>query len=259
MAIKAQALHHQVADRMRRAIARGRWAPGTQIPTEAQLCATYGVSRPTVRLAVSALRTEGLLDVQQGRGTFVRAAREAVERTTVERAVAETASGFRICAPDWAEDTVEAPTITHVRIDRAAAALLHMPQGEAAFLTERLLAHSPSGTRARHTLLVPMEHAVGTPLAEPVPTDAADAYTALTAAHGPLEWHETVSARMPQPDERAALRAADVTPLLISQRVTRTQADGLPLMLETITLPADAAQLAFTLRPTRPAPRTPKG
>ena len=46
-------------------------APGEAIPSERILCDQFGVSRMTVRQAVDALVVEGLLDREQGRGTFV--------------------------------------------------------------------------------------------------------------------------------------------------------------------------------------------
>lgn len=44
---------------------------GDAIPSERLLCERFGVSRMTVRQAVDALVVEGLLDREQGRGTFV--------------------------------------------------------------------------------------------------------------------------------------------------------------------------------------------
>lgn len=51
-------------------------SPGDRIPTEAEIGAHYGLSRITVRQAVTSLVEEGLLHRQQGRGTFVRARRQ---------------------------------------------------------------------------------------------------------------------------------------------------------------------------------------
>ena len=44
---------------------------GDAIPSERLLCERFGVSRMTVRQAVDALVVEGLLEREQGRGTFV--------------------------------------------------------------------------------------------------------------------------------------------------------------------------------------------
>lgn len=52
-------------------IERGRLAPGDRLPTEAQLCATHGVSRSVVREAVHRVKSRGLLVARQGSGVFV--------------------------------------------------------------------------------------------------------------------------------------------------------------------------------------------
>ena len=50
----------------------GPFAPGKQLPTEAELCAAIGVSRTPVREAVKILEAVGLLEVRRGVGTFMR-------------------------------------------------------------------------------------------------------------------------------------------------------------------------------------------
>lgn len=50
----------------------GKLAPGTKLPSEAQLAESYGVSRVTMREAVKMLAGRGLLDVARGRRAIVR-------------------------------------------------------------------------------------------------------------------------------------------------------------------------------------------
>ncbi|MFC1439778.1 GntR family transcriptional regulator [Streptacidiphilus sp. N1-10] len=245
--IKTEALYKQVANEMRAQIMNGEWEPGSKIPPEEQLSALYAVSRPTVRQAVAALRTEGLLDVQQGRGSFVRN-RRANASVLMEQDITRTGARYGTGFDQWAQDGE--PAAVHIRLDEASAELLDLPEGEAAFAAECPLIHEASGTRALHRTILPMERITGTPLAKNVLVSVAKIYAILATAHGELEWCETVSARMPQPDERATLHLPEAVPLLISQRVTLTQAERCPLILETTSLGAGQAQFAYTLHAT---------
>ena len=60
-----------VADELVRMIV-GELAPGSSLPSEADLAAAYGVSRVTVREAVKMLAGRGLLDLARGRRALVR-------------------------------------------------------------------------------------------------------------------------------------------------------------------------------------------
>ena len=61
----------QAAARFRTEVVSGRWPVGERIPTEAELAATFGIGRNTVREAVQSLVHAGLLRREQGRGTYV--------------------------------------------------------------------------------------------------------------------------------------------------------------------------------------------
>jgi GntR family transcriptional regulator len=64
-------LYLQVADRLERWIEFERLGPGAALPPEAQLQKRYGVSRVTVRSALTLLERRGRIERHQGRGTFV--------------------------------------------------------------------------------------------------------------------------------------------------------------------------------------------
>lgn len=67
-----QKLYYQLCEIIKKKIEDKEWDIGFQIPTEEELCKMYGVSRVTVRAAISELVREGYLFRQQGKGTFVR-------------------------------------------------------------------------------------------------------------------------------------------------------------------------------------------
>ncbi len=64
-------LYVQVAAVMRQRIDSGQWAEGDKISTLEELEKEFAVARVTIRRGIELLRNEGLLDAQQGRGTFV--------------------------------------------------------------------------------------------------------------------------------------------------------------------------------------------
>ncbi len=65
------ALYAQLVTYFRERIADGSLLPGARLPPEIELTQQYGVSRNTVRQAMSTLVHAGLLERVQGRGTFV--------------------------------------------------------------------------------------------------------------------------------------------------------------------------------------------
>ena len=65
------ALYYQLREKLAKKIANHEWKPGEKIPSEAELCDIYQVSRITVRKAIEDLARSGHLIKHQGKGTFV--------------------------------------------------------------------------------------------------------------------------------------------------------------------------------------------
>ena len=78
----------ELADLLRTAIVNGELVPNQRL-VEADLAAEYGASRGNVRVALSELSVEGLVERVQNRGARVRAVSvdEAVEITEVRAAL----------------------------------------------------------------------------------------------------------------------------------------------------------------------------
>ena len=68
-------LYYQIREHIREKINSSEYPPNSMIPSEAELCEIYQVSRVTVRKALAELTREGLLRRMQGKGTFVCAPR----------------------------------------------------------------------------------------------------------------------------------------------------------------------------------------
>lgn len=73
------AAYRQIAEKIRLMVTSGEYKPGDKMPSETELMALFGVTRPTVNAAAQLLREEGLLYVEWGRGTFVSEPPEEIE------------------------------------------------------------------------------------------------------------------------------------------------------------------------------------
>ena len=61
----------QVKDNLRSRIKNGVWSSGDRLPSEAELCDMFGVSRTVIRQALQDLIHEGLIKRRKGKGSFV--------------------------------------------------------------------------------------------------------------------------------------------------------------------------------------------
>lgn len=62
---------HKAVEAIQRKILSGEYLPGQGLPSQIELAAQLGVSRASLREALSMLETLGFLSIEPGRGTFV--------------------------------------------------------------------------------------------------------------------------------------------------------------------------------------------
>lgn len=124
-------LYHQIATVLRDRIADNVYPGGAVFPSEDELQTEFGVSRGTIRQAVNEIRQAGLVERQQGVGTFV----SASARTRLGQR-------FRGSLADLMTETRRARVKT-VDLDRAAV----VPQR----IAERLRIDGTTATRLTRT------------------------------------------------------------------------------------------------------------
>lgn len=114
-------------------IATGATPAGDRLPTEAELCDRYGVSRVTVRAALRSLQESGLIVIRQGHGSTVLPQSDTI------------ASGLdRLCSFEtFARDSGRAVTsaeldISEVEVTGEAASRLGVEPGSRAMLVQRI-------------------------------------------------------------------------------------------------------------------------
>lgn len=121
----------QLANILRRQIAEGAFRPGDQLPSEAQLCRTYGISPMTVRRSINLLADQGVVSTAQGRGTFVK----PLELGTAFFDLQELQELFR----NGMDTDVKLLDVRVVEADERAARKLDVCVGDKAIYIRRLL------------------------------------------------------------------------------------------------------------------------
>lgn len=76
-------VYRQIIDQVLGGVASGNLAPGAQIPTVRQVAVDLAINPNTVVRAYRELEIRGVLETQQGTGTFI--SRQKIKRDEVER------------------------------------------------------------------------------------------------------------------------------------------------------------------------------
>ncbi len=73
MTVQRTSLWKSIADALTTEVGAGHFAPGTKLPSEADLAHRFGVNRHTVRQALGHMAAQGLVHARRGAGVFVMA------------------------------------------------------------------------------------------------------------------------------------------------------------------------------------------
>ncbi|MFJ5708037.1 MULTISPECIES: GntR family transcriptional regulator [unclassified Streptomyces] len=184
--------------------------PGDAIPSERTLCATLGVSRPTLRAAVDELVVAGLLVREHGRGMFV-----AAEKITQELVSDRSSFSLPQAGGEWTSRLLEFSTLpAGARVSRK---LRVSPAAEILYVARlRLVDGSPMAIEHLHVRadLVP-----GLTSDE---LEQGDLYEHLRDRHG-VRVSEAVQSIEPTVVTRAEADLLDVpelSPALLFERLT---------------------------------------
>ena len=81
--INSTRIYEEIVRQIRTLISEGKLKSGDKLPPERELAERFKVSRPSVREAMRALESMGLIEIRLGEGTFVReiSVDSLVERT----------------------------------------------------------------------------------------------------------------------------------------------------------------------------------
>jgi GntR family transcriptional regulator len=123
--------YQRLSSDLRSAIEEGRFGEAGRLPTEAELCREYGVSRHTVRQAFQDLVAEGLVYRVPGRGTFVTSLSRRGHYLRSIGTIEELMS--------WADTEIEVVSPVEIRHEPEAAARLGLSSEEVGVLVVRRL------------------------------------------------------------------------------------------------------------------------
>ncbi|PXX52789.1 GntR family transcriptional regulator [Nocardia tenerifensis] len=226
--------YRELAASLRTAIEQGEYLPGATLPKQAELAERYGVNVKTVRQAVGLLEAEGLVTPIRRRGTVVRE-RPPMRRLGADRYskkkwkfgdIVAFAADREASGRAWTPSD-QTQTVRLVEADAEVAAALGLEPGSPVYERARLVRDGGLPTHSLTSYYLPA-HVEGTPLVDPTPGPAGrgGGFAVLTLqGYEPDHMTETISARMPTPDEIEQLNLPGGEPVMVLTRQTYTADD----------------------------------
>ncbi len=201
-------IYHQISEQLQSAIERGALTKGDFLPSEIELAARWGVSRPTARRAIQELVDRGMLVRKRGVGT-------QVVNAQLRRAMRLSSLHGDLMRAGRKPSTI-VRTFAQQPADQQVAEALEIAEGTPVHYLERLrLANGEPLALMRNWLITPL-------LANTAPEDfhATGLYEVLAGRRiRPRLAQQVISAKAASLDEAAVLNLPQGAPLLAMWRV----------------------------------------
>lgn len=240
-----------IAHRLRDQITSGHYAPGDKLPSERALAAEHGSARNTAREAIGILQAEGLVDIQHGRGVFVRAKtpliRMGASRYSPRLRAATGLSPFRAEAERQGKQArVDVPSLSEIAAPADVAERLHLEPG--ALVIERVNHYFTDGEPVQTGVTyIPVTIAAGSVLATDANTGRGSIYERFAElGHHITSVREEITARMPTHTETATLTVPAGVPV-IELLHTGLNQDGQPFEVTRFVMRADRNALDYEI------------
>jgi GntR family transcriptional regulator len=240
-------LYRRIADQLRDAIFGGELEPGAQLPTEPELQERFGASRTTIRLALSALANEGLIETAGRRGTFVR--RRVM--LNYQANIAERADRPRAETDAYFEEVREAghePSQDFSMVIEPAgpdaATRLKVPEGDLV-VARTCIRYVDGQPWSDQVSYYPMDIAQATGLTNPRDIPGGTVRAMADAGHVEIGHLDEVTARMPSPEEARSLDVGTGVPVLVYIRTAYTKER--PVRVTRTIFPADRNRIMYEL------------
>lgn len=230
-------LYRHIEEDLLTQITDGDLQPGDMIPPERELCEHYGVSRITVRRAISELETRGYVRRHQGKGTFV-------SRTRIQREMGRLMSFSEEMQAQGHVPGSKLLNLQHRPADKSIASLLQLREGEPIWIVERLRLADDEVVSLSISYLHLPRHVYLTPLE----LDGHSSLWSLLASKGVriTEGNTTVRATIADSHYAELLDVEEGEPLLVREGVNYAM-QGQPIPVEAFEIVSRAERYQYSL------------
>jgi GntR family transcriptional regulator len=230
-------LYRHIEEDLLAQITEGDLQPGDVVPPERELCERYGVSRITVRRAISELETRGYVRRQQGKGTFV-------SRTRIQREMGRLLSFSEEMQAQGHVPGSKLLNLQHRPADKSIASLLQLREGDPMWIVERLrLADDEVVSLSISYLHLPRDVYL-----TPMELDEYSSLWSLLASKGVriTEGNTTVRATIADSHYAELLDVEEGEPLLVREGVNYVM-EGQPVPVEAFEIVSRADRYQYSL------------